>query len=286
MTTSLFRWRPLGAVVATVLMSCGGGGQAAPASAPAAGSWTLVWSDEFDGPAGSAPNPANWRDNLGNKEADGWGNHELEYYTPAPKNAFLDGQGQLVIRAEKTPNAGPCWNGSPCAYTSGRILTQGKVNFSYGKVEARIKLPAGQGIWPAFWALGEGSEPWPALGEIDIMEYVGKTPNQVYGTAHGPGYSGANGLGKSYTAATPIDRDFHVYTLIKRPNELIWQIDGIEFQHLTPASLPAGGRWVFEKPFFIILNLAVGGDWPGSPDASTPFPAQMNVDWVRIYKEN
>ena len=277
--------------LAALLAGCGGGGGAtaapspAPAPAPAPSSWTLVWSDEFDGAAGSAPNAANWNSELGNAENGGWGNHELEYYTAAPRNASLDGNGMLVITAQKTPNAGPCWDGSQCGYTSARMQTRGKVSFTYGKVEARMQIPAGQGLWPAFWALGETGD-WPASGELDIMEYIGKTPNTVYGTAHGPGYSGANGLGKAYQASSPIANDFHVYTLIKRPNEVIWQIDGIEYQHITPASLPSGTTWVFEKPFFILLNLAVGGDWPGSPDASTVFPAQMKVDWVRVYKEN
>ena len=118
------------------------------------------------------------------------------------------------------------------------------------------------------------------------MQFVGKTPNTVYGTLHGPGYSGAQGINKPLDLGKPVANDFHTYTIIKRPNEIIWQVDGVEYHHLTPANLPAGGSWVFEKPFFVILNLAIGGDWPGSPDASTAFPAQMKVDWVRIYKEN
>ena len=285
-------WSGLIPLVA-LLAACGGGGAAAapspapaPAPAPAAPStWTLTWSDEFDGAAGSAPKAANWNSETGNAENGGWGNHELEYYTTAPRNASLDGNGMLVITAEKTPNAGPCWNGPQCGYTSARMQTKGKLSFTYGKVEARMQLPAGPGIWPAFWALGETGD-WPASGELDIMEYIGKTPNTVYGTAHGPGYSGANGLNTPYNASSPIASDFHTYTLIKRPNEIIWQIDGIEYKRLTPASLPSGGTWAFERPFFIILNLAVGGDWPGSPDASTVFPAKMKVDWVRVYKEN
>jgi beta-glucanase (GH16 family) len=192
----------------------------------------------------------------------------------------------LVIRAERAANAGPCWNGQPCAYTSARLHSQGKVNFTYGKLEARIQVPAGQGLWPAFWTLGEGNQAWPNAGEIDVMEYVGKTPHMVYGTVHGPGYSGANGVGKGLSSGSPYAQDFHVFTVIKRPNEISWQIDGVEFFRVTPASLPAGASWVFERPFYLLLNLAVGGDWPGSPDASTAFPARMTVDWVRIYKEN
>lgn len=291
-------WRTLFPALTVALASCGGGAGVAaapasvpapppaPASAPSPSTWTLVWSDEFDGAAGSAPNAANWGYDLGNQEAGGWGNHELEYYTNSTKNAQLDGMGHLVITAQKDGNAGPCWNGVACGYTSARLLTQGKVSFTYGKVEARIQVPAGQGLWPAFWTLGDSPLPWPSAGEIDIMEYVGKTPNAIYGTAHGPGYSGANGIGKAYTASSPIAGDFHIFTVIKRPNEISWQIDGVEYHRITPSLLPAGTNWVFERPYFVILNLAVGGDWPGLPDATTVFPAQMTVDWVRIYKEN
>jgi len=287
-------WRQLLPTLAIALTACGGGTvTAAPASAPAAvpappSNWTLVWSDEFNGVAGTVPNAANWTYDLGNKEADGWGNHEFQYYTANARNAQMDGAGLLVITAEKAANPGPCWNGAPCGYTSARIHTGNKVSFTYGKVEARMKLPSGQGIWPAFWALGAdlATAGWPKSGEIDIMEFVGKTPNTTYGTLHGPGYSGAQGIGKPREFGGPVANDFHTYTVIKRPNEIVWQVDGVEFHRLTPASLPAGGTWVFEKPYFVILNLAVGGDWPGAPDATTTFPAQMKVDWVRIYKEN
>jgi beta-glucanase (GH16 family) len=290
-------WRGALPVVAAVLTACGGGGgaaTAAPAPAPAASapapsnSWSLVWSDEFDGAAGSAPKAAHWNYDLGNAENNGWGNHEFQYYTANARNAQHDGSGMLVITAEKATNPGPCWNGKPCDYTSARIHTSNKVSFTYGKVEARMKLPSGQGIWPAFWTLGAdiATNPWPACGEIDIMEFIGKTPNVTYGTLHGPGYSGAQGIGKPRDFGVPVANDFHTYTIIKRPGEIIWQVDGVEYHRLTPAQLPAGGTWAFEKPFFVILNLAVGGDWPGAPDATTPLPARMLVDWVRIYKEN
>lgn len=295
-------WRGLLPALTAALTACGGGGGSAtaapaPAATPAApapaGSapsnrWSLVWSDEFNGTAGTVPNAAHWTYDLGNAESNGWGNHEFQYYAAQPRNAQTDGNGLLVITAEKAPNPGPCWNGKPCDYTSARIHTHGKVGFTYGKVEARMKLPAGQGIWPAFWALGTdlAQAGWPASGEIDIMEFVGKTPSTTYGTLHGPGYSGAQGLGKPREFGTPVADDFHTYTVVKRPNEIVWYVDGVEFHRLTPALLPAGGRWVFEKPFFVILNLAVGGDWPGAPDATTPLPARMLVDWVRIYKED
>jgi beta-glucanase (GH16 family) len=285
--------------IAALLVGCGGGGGAsaapspapAPAPAPVAApaplptNWTLVWSDEFDGNAGTAPSSANWNSETGNAEAEGWGNHELEYYTTAPRNAALDGSGNLIITAQKATNPGPCWNGAQCGYTSARLTTANKVTFTYGKVEARINFPGGQGIWPAFWALGDSGD-WPARGEIDILEYVGKTPLAVYGTAHGPGYSGANGIGKPLNSTTPWAGGWHTFTLVKQPNLMVWLVDGVELQRLTPASLPVGATWAFERKFFVILNLAVGGDWPGSPDANTVFPAQMKVDWVRIYKEN
>nr|WP_295076467.1 glycoside hydrolase family 16 protein [uncultured Roseateles sp.] len=284
--------RPLMPAVLAALVGCGGGSvgaapqSAAAPAAPATSTWTLIWSDEFDGPAGSGPNPAFWRHDIGNQETDGWGNHELQSYTASTRNSFLDGKGLLILKAEPSAEAGPCWNSKPCAYTSARIQSQGKVSFSNGKIEARIKVPSGQGIWPAFWSLGADPLPWPAAGEIDIMEFVGKTPNAAYGTAHGPGYSGAQGIGKPFEFKRAVAEDFHVFSIIKRPNEIIWLVDGQEYHRLTPASLPAGGSWVFERPFYLILNLAVGGDWPGSPDASTVFPAQMSVDWVRVYKEN
>ncbi|WP_457420800.1 glycoside hydrolase family 16 protein [Roseateles sp. P5_E7] len=292
-------WRGFLSALAFALTACGGGGGSATAATPAAAApaapaastpapsniWSLVWSDEFDGSAGTVPNAANWNYDLGNKEASGWGNHEFQYYTSNARNAQMDGAGMLVITAEKASNPGPCWNDKPCDFTSARIHTSNKANFTYGKVEARMKLPSGPGIWPAFWSLGQTGQ-WPAGGEIDIMEFIGKTPNATYGTLHGPGYSGAQGIGKPRDFGGPVANDFHTYTIIKRPNEIIWQVDGVEFHRLTPALLPAGGTWVFEKPFFVILNLAIGGDWPGSPDATTVLPAQMKVDWVRIYKEN
>jgi beta-glucanase (GH16 family) len=294
-------WRQFLPAVAFALTACGGAGGSAtaatPMPAPAApvastpalsSGWRLVWSDEFDGKAGTVPSTAHWSYDLGNKESNGWGNREFQYYTNQARNAQMDGAGMLVITAEKASNPGPCWNDKPCDFTSARIHSNGKVAFTHGKVEARMKLPSGQGIWPAFWTLGTdlASVGWPASGEIDIMEFIGKTPNTTYGTLHGPGYSGAQGIGKPREFSGPVDGDFHIYSIVKRPNEIIWYVDGIEYHRLTPANLPAGGTWVFEKPFFVILNLAIGGDWPGAPDATTPLPARMLVDWVRIYRED
>ncbi|WP_374661426.1 family 16 glycosylhydrolase [Inhella sp.] len=292
---------PIPLWVLCLLAACGGGGAATPAAAPSpapapspsptpppapapSNRWTLVWSDEFDGPAGAAPNPSHWSYDLGNRESGGWGNNELQYYTDSRRNSQLDGNGVLLIRAERQAQAGPCWNGTMCEFTSARLLSRGKVAVRYGKVEARIQVPGGKGIWPAFWSLGDGR--WPDVGEIDIMEFVGKEPNAVYGTVHGPGYSGANGLGKERRMGQPVPDAFHVFAIVKRPNEIEWFLDGESFFKITPASLPAGAAWVFERDYFLIMNLAVGGHWPGSPDASTPFPATMKVDYVRIYKED
>jgi beta-glucanase (GH16 family) len=227
-------------------------------------SWTQVWADEFNGPAGSGPDPAKWIFDLG---ATGWGNHELEDYTR--DNVFLDGHGHLVIRAIQIAGK----------YTSGRIKTQGLFEVQYGKIEARIQLPRGQGIWPAFWMLGKGV--WPQSGEIDVMENIGKEPNIVHGTVHGPGYSGAKGI----TSAHELSGDkFHVYGVEWSADSIDFLVDDKPYARVTHRSLPAGAVWVFDKPFFLLLNVAVGGDWPGRPDSTTRFPQSMLVDWVRVWK--
>jgi beta-glucanase (GH16 family) len=256
------------------------------ASPPPPNPWTVIWRDEFDGAAGTAPSSANWNYDIGNGgEIAGWGNNELEWYTSSTNNVRLDGQGNLDIRAERSTAPLTCWYGN-CQYTSGRITTTGKASFQYGKVEARIRVPAGQGLWPAFWSLGNGSSVWPDRGEIDIMEWAGKNPNTIFGTVHGPGYSGNNGVSTTTNLGVPVSNDYHVFTIIKRPNEIIWFVDGRQFHRVTPTSLPAGTRWVFEGSFNMILNLAVGGAFSSNPDASTPFPATMKVDYVRVYREN
>ncbi|ACU39141.1 family 16 glycosylhydrolase [Actinosynnema pretiosum subsp. pretiosum] len=239
----------------------------------------VIWEDNFDGSAGQRVNSSKWNtetgDNFGN-------NREHQYYTDSAGNAALDGSGNLVITAKKeNPANYNCWYGR-CQYTSARINTSGKFTTTYGKVEARMKLPRGKGIWPAFWMLGQdiGSNPWPNSGEIDIMEFLGHEQNKVYGTIHGPGYSGAGGVGGSYTGPNFAD-GFHTFAVEWAPNSIKWLVDGNVFFQTTPASVN-GNRWVFDKPFFVILNLAVGGEWPGYPDASTQFPQQMLVDYVRV----
>ncbi len=247
---------------------------------PAAQSpWTLSWSDEFDGPM---LDTTKWTRETG---GGGWGNNELEYYTDREQNARIEG-GQLVITAAKERFTGP--DNVTRQYTSARLKTQGKFNQAYGRFEARIKIPYGQGIWPAFWMLGEdiNTAGWPVSGEIDILENIGREPTTVHGTIHGPGYSGASGIGASYSLPNNarFAEDFHVYAVEWEPTAIRWYVDDALYQTRTPSDLPNGGRWVFDHPFFMLLNLAVGGYWPGEPDATTVFPQTMLVDYVRVYK--
>lgn len=244
--------------------------------------WQLVWSDEFEGAAGTPVNPDNWTHEIG---GHGWGNNELEYYTNRVENAALDGAGHLAIVArEENPGDYACHYG-PCRYTSARLVTRDKVEFTYGRVEARLKIPRGQGIWPAFWMLGAKfpETPWPNCGEMDIMENVGKEPRMVHGTVHGPGYSGANGIGAGYTFDRDVADEFHVFAIDWDPDAIRWYVDGHLYYILTPADLD-GREWVFDGDFFILLNVAVGGNWPGSPDDTTQFPQTMLVDYVRVYE--
>ncbi len=238
--------------------------------------WTLAWQDEFEGAAGQSPDPARWRFDIGTD----WGNQQLEYDTARPQNASLDGAGNLAIIAREE-------NYLESEYTSARINTRGLFEQARGRFEARIKLPIGQGIWPAFWALGNdfGTVGWPTCGEIDIMEYRGQEPNVILGTIHGPGYSGGNSVGTRYTLpGANFNDDFHVFAVEWSESRITWFVDDVVYRVLTPADLPAGGRWVFDHPFFMILNVAVGGNFVGPPDESTVFPQTMLVDWVRVYR--
>jgi uncharacterized protein (TIGR03437 family) len=238
--------------------------------------WKLVWSDEFNGPANSAPDTTKWARDLG---GGGWGNQELETYTNSTDNAYLDGAGNLVIVARQT---------SPGVYTSARLKTQGNFSTTYGRIEARIKIPYGQGLWPAFWMLGDNinSVSWPTCGEVDIMENIGKEPSIVHGTVHGPGYSGGNGITAQYVLpnSQKFSADFHVFEAIWTPTSVEFFVDSISYKKVTTASLPAGTQWVFNHGFFLLLNVAVGGGWPGNPDATTSFPQTMTVDYVRVYQ--
>ncbi|HLH07447.1 MAG TPA: glycoside hydrolase family 16 protein [Terriglobales bacterium] len=252
-----------------------------------------VWSDEFTGAPNSAPDPTKWTFDVGNLNV----NHELEIYcsnpigtSPAPCNsttpsAYLNGNGQLVIEARNN-------NGT---WTSARLKTQGipSENFQYGRIEASIKLPSATGLWPAFWMLGTSIDTvsWPACGEIDIMENVLTAPlgaNRIASTIHGPGYSGSNGISKQYTFPNngTVDDGYHIYGAIWSPYLIQFYVDDPSniFQTIPATAIPSGTQWVYNNNFFLILNLAVGGDWPGPPDASTPSPSQMLVDYVRVYK--
>jgi beta-glucanase (GH16 family) len=253
---------------------------ASPQSPPSR--WTLVWSDEFNGPDGSRPDPAKWNFNVG---GSGWGNHELEYYTNRPENSVIRG-GNLVIRALHENFTGP--DHVTRHYTSARITTQGLFDQAYGRFEARIKIPRGQGLWPAFWILGNdiGKLGWPACGEVDIMENIGKEPSLVHGSMHGPGYSGDRDFTSEFKLPGGVlfSSDFHLFAIEWSPSAVHFFVDQQLYATFTPSQLPAGMKWVFDHPFFIVLNVAVGGDWPGPPDSTTVFPQAMLVDYVRVYK--
>ncbi|WP_228080613.1 glycoside hydrolase family 16 protein [Streptomyces profundus] len=276
------RWIVGGAVLAlgaSTLLAANA--QAEPERAAAPQPSAVVFIDDFDGPAGSGVDTGKWRLDPG----DNINNNELQYYTEGTENAQLDGEGNLVITATAEGAANyQCYYGT-CEYTSARMNTSQTFQAEYGRVEASIKLPQGQGIWPAFWMLGSDfpGVPWPDSGEIDIMEMVGHQPGTVHGTVHGPGYSGGAGIGSSYSlpGGEIFADDFHTFAIDWAPDSIVWSVDGNVFQELTPGDL-GGNAWVFNKPFFMILNLAVGGDWPGPPDDGTSFPQQMIVDYVSV----
>jgi beta-glucanase (GH16 family) len=241
-----------------------------------ANDWTLVWADEFAQPDGTSPDPGKWTFDRG---AGGWGNNELECYTSRTNNVRIE-DGKLVIEARQEDYTGS-------HYTSGRLKTKGLAAWTYGRIEARIQIPRGQGIWPAFWMLGTNidSVGWPKCGEIDIMENVGREPGLIHGTVHGPGYSGGGGIGgpASLPRSEAFADAFHVNAVEWTTNRHCWSVDGHEYFRITPDNLPKGKSWVFQAPQFILLNLAVGGQWPGYPDATTKFPQRMVVDYVRVY---
>ncbi|MEU9685487.1 RICIN domain-containing protein [Amycolatopsis japonica] len=272
--SSRFRWAAF--LAAGVLL----GSLPATTQTPAAEAAVMAatFTDDFNGPVGAGIDTSKWHFETG----DNVNNHERQWYTSGTNNAALDGQGNLVITAKKeNPGNYNCWYGR-CEYTSARLSTQGQFTQTYGRFEARMKLPRGQGMWPAFWMLGAdiGNVGWPNSGEIDIMENVGFEPNTVHGTLHGPGYSGAGGIGAAYNGPNFSD-DFHTYAVDWAPNQIKWYVDGNLYQTRTPADLN-GNRWVFDHPFYLILNLAVGGYWPGDPNSSTVFPQRLVVDYVHV----
>ncbi len=261
-------------VLGALGVTCGGSSNATTPTAPPTLPAPQAWADEFNGAAGSLPDPAKWTYDLGTN--NGWGNNELEAYTNNPLNVHLDGAGHLVIHVER--------NGS--SYTSARLKTQGLFSARYGKVEARIRVPFGQGIWPAFWMLGTNitTAGWPACGEIDIMENIGREPSINHGSIHGPGYSGGNAVSGLFTlpGGAKFSDDYHVFAIEWAARTITFSVDGTAYKTVTPSSLPGSAAWVFDNPFFLILNVAVGGNFPGNPDSTTQFPQEMLVDYVRV----
>lgn len=236
----------------------------------------LIMSDEFD--TEGAPDSSIWTFDIGRgPNDDGWGNQELQYYTNRTENVKVE-NGFLLITAKEESFEG-------AQYTSARLKTKGLFEQQYGRFEARIRLPYGQGIWPAFWMLGADidSNPWPAAGEIDIMELRGQEPNVILGSVHGPGYSGGESISKSYTLKNDrFDTGFHIFGIEWGPNYINYYVDDKLYNQITPDDV--SGEWVFNKSFYIIMNVAVGGNFPGSPDAETVFPQTMIVDYVRVYQ--
>ena len=276
MSTHRFHRRLLGIVVATaVVTGCNGltsfplGGAAPHSSA------TPTFADEFDGPAGSPPNPQNWTPDVG---GTGWGNDELQYYTPSG-NTFLDGAGNLVFEARVATDTHKCWYGT-CKYTGGKVTTKHQFSQRYGLFEARIKAPAGTGLWGGFWMLGIDLDEigFPEAGEIDVMEFLGDRPRDIEQHVQAPGLEWGEEyvlpVGQSYA-------DWHTYAVRWTPDLIEWQVDGQPTRTITKDE--AGESWVFDHPFFLLLNLSVGGEWPGPPNDDTVFPSQLLVDYVRVY---
>lgn len=242
----------------------------------------LVLSEEFN--TDGAPNPAFWNYDIGRgPNGDGWGNQELQYYTNRSDNATIQ-NGVLLITAREESFEG-------AQYTSARLLTKNLFEQQYGRFEARIRLPFGQGIWPAFWMLGADIDenPWPGAGEIDIMEYRGQEPTILVGSVHGPGYNGGDAISKEYTLENDrFDTGFHVFGIEWGPDFINFYVDDVLYNQITPEDIDeetnGEGAWVFNKPFYILMNLAVGGTFVGSPNAETQFPQTMLVDYVRVYE--
>jgi beta-glucanase (GH16 family) len=255
---------------------------------PVATTWSVARSDEFDGAAGARVDASKWTHDLGDGCASGncgWGNNEKEYYSDAPENVALDGQGHLQIVARPAPPGLGCYYG-PCRYTSGKITTRGKMSAAPGRVEARIKLPVGQGLWPAFWMLGSGfpAVGWPACGELDIMENKGSAAASTSSAIHGPGYSGntpfahVNGFAGGDGTA-----DYHTYAVEWDAESVRFAVDGATHYVVARSEIQRFGPSILDRSYFVILNLAVGGTFDGDPRSDAIFPATMLVDWVRVY---
>lgn len=276
-------WCLVALLVTLVLAGCGS--TAGPTGgSPGGSSPRLVWSDEFSGPAGSAPSPGSWNQVAG---GGGWGNQEMECYTTDRSNSALDGRGDLVISARRAPRhrCGSTTND----YTSARLTTQGLHAFTYGTFSVRARMPTGAGIWPAFWALGANCDTvgWPSCGEIDMTEVIGSDGSVSHASVHGPGAGSAPySFTGRYRATKDLSTGFHVYAVHWTPTALTFSVDSRSVYSVTKATvLRSGGGWVFDHPFFLLLNVAVGGTWPGPPSDRTAWPQQMVVDYVRVYQD-
>jgi beta-glucanase (GH16 family) len=222
--------------------------------------YSLAWAEEFDGPAGAPAAPQTWRPETG---GHGWGNCELQYYTAETANAALDGAGNLAITVRRPdPQLATTWYGG-CHYTSARLTSKNLKSFRYGLIQAKIKLPRGHGIWPAFWMLGT-------------------SPAVVHGTIHGPGYSGAGGITASLDTGSPLAGAFHVYSVCWEPDRIRWYTDQRLYHTVTPASLQ-GNPWVFDHDFYLLINVAAGGRFSAPPDPSAAFPQAMLIDYIRVH---
>ena len=258
------------------------------ATDPGPSGWSMVWSDEFDDPAGTPPDPAKWGYEIGDGTVNGipgWGNDELQYYTDSTDNAATDGSGNLVITAREADGAYLCYYGL-CEYTSARLVSKYKAEFAYGKIESRILVPDGaDGLWPAFWSLGTDIDlvSWPQTGEIDIMEYVSRIPDEIFGTIHGPGYAGGQSFGNTYPFPGGVATDYHTFTIEWQPDLIEWYVDDILYHTATPADV-APNEWVFNDPVYLLLNMAIGGNFGGPVSDETTFPQSMAVDYVRVYQ--
>ncbi len=241
----------------------------------------LVWSDEFNGPPGTSPSASKWIHDVG---AWGYTNHELEAYTNSPANGSYDGHGDLAIVARRQTTGAAGWTRH---YTSARLETQGLFSATHGLIEARMKLPAGAGLWPAFWMLGNDvtSVGWPGCGEVDILEALGQHPSVAHGFINGPSGGATHyTVGHTNVSRRSLASGFHTYAIKWSKNSITWLLDGVPYGTVTPKDLPSGARWVYNRPFHLVLNLAVGGSWGGPPTSSTHFPATLLVNWVRVYQ--
>ena len=270
------------ALVAGAAVAC-----AASEPGPPSGQWVQVWSDEFTGPAGAGIDTTIWRYDTADgcsQSNCGWGNNEKEYYSKSTANIALNGQGQLQIVARVAPAGLSCYYGA-CRYTSAKITTHGKVWVSPGRVEARIKLAPGQGLWPATWLLGKSIETvgWPAGGELDVMENHGSDITTTSSAVHGPGYSGNTPFAHGLARGT-LDPGFHRYAVEWDSLHIQFFLDNTVHYVVSKTDVQQYGNWVFDQPFYLVLNLAVGGNFDGDPQSNGIFPATMLVDYVRVYK--